>query len=88
MRDRIEAHRPQLERWEALCADLGHPPATVALAWLAQRPGVTSVIVGPRTVEQFDDASAALDIELDDATLGRIDEIWPGPGPAPEAYAW
>jgi aryl-alcohol dehydrogenase-like predicted oxidoreductase len=88
MRARIEAHRPQLEQWEALCSDLGQPPAVVALAWLAQRPGMASVIVGPRTVEQFDDAVASMGLELDDATLDRLDEIWPGPGPAPEAYAW
>ncbi|HIC89162.1 MAG TPA: aldo/keto reductase, partial [Anaerolineae bacterium] len=31
----------------------------------------------------------ALEIELSDDVLARLDEIWPGPGgPAPEAYAW
>ena len=33
-----------------------------------------------------------LDLEgsrrLDDATMERLDEIWPGPGEAPQAYAW
>ncbi|MGB3735400.1 MAG: aldo/keto reductase [Ilumatobacter sp.] len=88
MLDRIEAHRPQLEQWESLCAELGRSPAIVALAWVAQQPALTSVIVGPRTVEQLDDAIASADLHLDDSTLRRIDEIWPGPGPAPEAYAW
>jgi NDP-hexose 2,3-enoyl reductase len=49
---------------------------------------MASVIVGPRTVEQFDAAVASMGLELDDVTLDRLDEIWPGPGPAPEAYAW
>ena len=30
----IEKHRPQLEQWEKLCAELGEEPAAVALAWL------------------------------------------------------
>ena len=32
--DRIEKERPKLEKWEALCAELGEQPADVALAWL------------------------------------------------------
>src|SRR3954462_14023886 len=38
---RIEEPRPQLERWEALCAELGEEPAHVALAWLLTNPVVT-----------------------------------------------
>jgi aryl-alcohol dehydrogenase-like predicted oxidoreductase len=50
---------------------------------------VTAPIVGPRTVEQLDGSLRALELDLDDKALGRLDEIWPGPGgPAPEAYAW
>jgi aryl-alcohol dehydrogenase-like predicted oxidoreductase len=75
--------------FEALCADLGHSPADVALAWLAGRPGVTVPIVGPRTLEQLEQSVAALEITLDAETLASLDEIFPGPGgPAPEAYAW
>ncbi|MHC5020574.1 MAG: aldo/keto reductase [Planctomycetota bacterium] len=88
-KERIEAIRPQLERWEGLCAELGHPPAVVALAWLLRQPGVTSPIIGPRTMAQLDSALAALECELSDETCATLDEIWPGPGgPAPEAYAW
>lgn len=87
---RIEKLRPQLERWEALCAELGEPPAAVALAWLLHQDGVTCPIIGPRTMEQFDGASLrALDIELSAEVLASIDAIWPGPGgAAPEAYSW
>jgi aryl-alcohol dehydrogenase-like predicted oxidoreductase len=61
----------------------------VALAWLLQRPGVTAPIVGPRTLEQLDEAVRAAELKLDARTLEAIDEIWPGPGgEAPEAYAW
>jgi aryl-alcohol dehydrogenase-like predicted oxidoreductase len=34
---RIEQHRPQLERYEALCQQSGHEPAIVALAWLLHK---------------------------------------------------
>ena len=89
VQQRIESLRPQLEAWEKLCAELGQPPADVALAWLLGRPAVTGPIVGPRTVEQLDGSMGALDVRLDDDVLARIDEIFPGPGgPAPEAYAW
>ncbi|MEZ5281110.1 MAG: aldo/keto reductase [Acidimicrobiales bacterium] len=85
---RFEAMRPALEAWESLCSDLGHSPATVATAWLVQAPGVTAPIVGPRTEAQLDAALEAVDLELDADMLDRIDQIFPGPGAAPEAYAW
>jgi aryl-alcohol dehydrogenase-like predicted oxidoreductase len=89
VQDRIEALRPQLEQWEKFCAELGHPPADVALAWLLTNPVVTAPIIGPRTVEQVDGVMGALDVVLDADALARLDEIFPGPGgPAPEAYAW
>jgi diketogulonate reductase-like aldo/keto reductase len=46
---RVEAKRDQLERYEDLCRDLGHPPGEVALAWLLHNPAVTAPIIGPRT---------------------------------------
>jgi aryl-alcohol dehydrogenase-like predicted oxidoreductase len=86
---RYEAMRPQLEKWEKLCAELGEEPAAVALAWLLQRREVTAPIIGPRTLEQLEGASLrATEITLDDDSLKAINEIFPGPGKAPEAYAW
>jgi len=85
----IEQHRPQLEAYEALCAELGEEPAHVGLAWLLHNPAVTAPIIGPRTVAQLEDSLRALEITLSDEVLKRLDQIWPGPGgEAPEAYAW
>ncbi|TAK68246.1 MAG: aldo/keto reductase [Actinomycetota bacterium] len=84
----LEPHRAQLVQWEALCDELGHEPSHVAIAWLLTRPAVTAPIVGPRTSEQLAGMAAALDVTLDAATLQRIDEIFPGPGPSPEDFAW
>ena len=87
--EQIAKYRPQLERWEAFCADMGKHPADVALAWLLHQPTVTAPIVGPRTMEQFHGNLRALEIKLSDEQLTKLDEIWPGPGgTAPEAYAW
>jgi aryl-alcohol dehydrogenase-like predicted oxidoreductase len=87
-RDFLDGHRDQVQAYEDLCDDVGHAPANIALAWLLSRDGVTGPIIGPRTIEQLDDALTALDITLDDKTLARLDEIWPGHKPAPEDYAW
>jgi aryl-alcohol dehydrogenase-like predicted oxidoreductase len=85
----ITKHGERLKRFEALCAELGHEPADVALAWLLQNPVVTAPIIGPRTPEQLDATLRAADVKLDTPTNARLDEIFPGPGkPAPEAYAW
>lgn len=89
MQRRVEQMRPQLEAYENLCGELGQHPADVALAWLQHQPVVAAPIIGPRTLEQFNDSLRALEISLSDEVLARLDEIFPGPGgPAPEAYAW
>ena len=88
-RKEIEEKHDRLEAWEHLCAGMGEEPAHVALAWLLANPAVTAPIVGPRTLEQLDGSLRALEVALDAETMGKLDEIFPGPGgPAPEAYAW
>jgi aryl-alcohol dehydrogenase-like predicted oxidoreductase len=86
---RTATHAARLDRWEALCRELGREPAEVALAWLLHQPDVTSPIIGPRTMDQLESCLRAQELQLDGATLHRLDEIWPGPGgEAPKAYAW
>ncbi|QDL69627.1 aldo/keto reductase [Streptomyces malaysiensis subsp. malaysiensis] len=80
-----------IAEYEKFCAELGQDPSVVALAWLLGRPGVTAPIIGPRTVEHLTASMAALTVELDDAVLARLDELFPPlgkGGPAPEAWAW
>lgn len=82
-------HREALQRYHALCRELGERPSSVALAWTLGRPGVASVILGPRTVAQLDASRHAMAMDLTGEPAARLDEIFPGPGgPAPEAYAW
>jgi aryl-alcohol dehydrogenase-like predicted oxidoreductase len=85
----IERHRAKLEAYEGFCKELGEQPADVALAWLLSNPVVTAPIIGPRTLEQLTGSLRALEIQLADDALARLDQIFPGPGgEAPKAYAW
>ena len=49
----------------------------MAISFVLAHPGVTSAIIGPRTVEQVQDLLAGADVRLDDATLDAIDEVVP-----------
>ncbi|HUA95642.1 MAG TPA: aldo/keto reductase [Acidimicrobiales bacterium] len=80
--------RDTLQKWETLCSEIGERPADVALAWLLANPVVTAPIIGPRTIDQLEGSLRSIEILLDGETLERLDRIFPGPGPAPEAYAW
>jgi aryl-alcohol dehydrogenase-like predicted oxidoreductase len=87
--NRLDRDRAKIAAYEDLCRRIGHPPAQVALAWLLHQPAVTSPIIGPRTLDQLEDAVAATDIVLEAETLAALDKIFPGPGgAAPDAYAW
>ncbi len=51
--------------------------AQLALAWVAQRPGVTSPIIGPRTMEQLEDNLGAPAVRFSGDELAKIDAIVP-----------
>jgi aryl-alcohol dehydrogenase-like predicted oxidoreductase len=58
-----------------LAEDRGASPAQVALAWLLDRPAVTSVIVGARTGEQLADNLGAADLSLTTEEQARLEEV-------------
>lgn len=58
-----------------VAADSGVTAAQVALAWVGAQPGVTSVILGARTVEQLRDNLAAADLELSADQLQRLSSV-------------
>ena len=55
--------------------ELGASSAGVALAWVQGRPGVTSTIIGARTMEQFTSNITALDVTLTDEQRARLDKV-------------
>jgi aryl-alcohol dehydrogenase-like predicted oxidoreductase len=49
--------------------------ARVALAWLLQRKGVMSVIIGAKSIEQLEDNLAAAELKLTPEQVAKLDEV-------------
>src|SRR3954452_14018518 len=64
-----------VEQLQQVADDAGVTMIELAIAFVINHPGVTSAIIGPRTMEQLDSQLPAADVVLDAATLDRIDEI-------------
>jgi aryl-alcohol dehydrogenase-like predicted oxidoreductase len=60
-----------------LAEEAGLPMTHLAMAFAIAHPGVTSAIIGPRTMEQLEDLLAGVDVTLTDEILDRIDKIVP-----------
>jgi aryl-alcohol dehydrogenase-like predicted oxidoreductase len=58
---------------EAVAAETGHSAAQVAIRWAMQRPGVSSVILGARTLAQLQDNLQAATFELSGDQMTRLD---------------
>lgn len=61
------------------------PMTHVALAWLATRPGVSSILLGARTVSQLESNLDALDIQMNDDEVDELTAI-SAPGLPPYPY--
>ena len=70
------------DKFTAFAREYGEAPAALAVAWVASHPGVTSVLVGGRSVEQLAPTLAANSLELDQETRARISALSPEPPPA------
>jgi aryl-alcohol dehydrogenase-like predicted oxidoreductase len=66
-----------LEVVTALAHEQGATPGQVALAWVAQQPGITSPIIGPRTRAQLEDCLGAMHIRLTAEDRARLDAVAP-----------
>jgi aryl-alcohol dehydrogenase-like predicted oxidoreductase len=67
----------------------GVPLVHLAVAFVLNHPAVTSVIIGPRTMDQLETQLAAPDLVLTDETLDQIDEIVPpGTNLHPDDAGW
>ncbi|WP_158818166.1 aldo/keto reductase [Methylocapsa sp. S129] len=64
-----------VERLIPVAEEAGLSLTHMAMAFVMAHPGVTSAILGPRTMEQFDNLLAGAEIVLDDQVLDRIDAI-------------
>jgi aryl-alcohol dehydrogenase-like predicted oxidoreductase len=66
-----------VELLEALAGEKGCTVSQLALAWCINQPGITSAIVGPRTIDQLVDNLGALEVTLSEADRERIDAVSP-----------
>ena len=76
----LPGNRAKLDAADALAAladEAGVSLIHLANAFVLRHPAVTAPIIGPRTMEQLESQLGAVDVELDDALLDRIDEIVP-----------
>jgi aryl-alcohol dehydrogenase-like predicted oxidoreductase len=78
---RDERRIDAVEQFIPLAEEAGMSLTHLALAFVIAHPGVTAALIGPRTMEQLDDLLAAVDVQLSDDVLDRIDAIVaPGTG--------
>ncbi|MDN7861782.1 aldo/keto reductase [Burkholderia multivorans] len=68
-----DADRAIVDAVAAIAAARNVPRAQVALAWVAQKRGVTAPIVGISKLPQLDDALAALDLKLTDDEIATLE---------------
>jgi aryl-alcohol dehydrogenase-like predicted oxidoreductase len=63
-----------VEVLKKVASEVSTTPARAALAWVQQRPGVTSTIIGARTIEQLEDNLGALAIKLTPEQIKKLDD--------------
>jgi aryl-alcohol dehydrogenase-like predicted oxidoreductase len=84
-RSTVERTWDVVDAVRAVADDRGVTMPQVALAWLADRPAVSSVILGARTVEQLDDNLGAAGLHLTAEETARLDAV-SDPGAADYPY--
>jgi len=72
-----ERNLDAVEQLLPLAEEAGISLTHMALAFVMSHPGVTSAILGPRTMQHLDDLLAGAEVRLDDEVLDRIDQIVP-----------
>jgi 1-deoxyxylulose-5-phosphate synthase len=78
--------KPVIDRTNEIARERGLPPAQIAMAWLLQKPSVTSPIFGATKPAQLEDAIAALTVNLSDEEVTRLEEMY-RPHPPTEGYS-
>ena len=69
----IDSDRRIVDQVASIAAARGVPKAQIALAWIAQKPFVTSPIVGASKRHHLDDAVAALSLNLTDGEIAQLE---------------
>lgn len=68
-----------------IAEQIGATPSQVALSWVANRPAVSSTIIGARTIKQLSDNLAAAELQLDPEAISQLDKV---SAPTPDEYPY
>lgn len=71
-----------------VAGELDRSPSQVAIRWVAQRPGITSAIVGARNMEQLDTNFGSTGWRLEDEQMERLNKVSELPPRYPESTEW
>ena len=64
-----------LDALTAVAAEVGRPPAQVALAWASAQPGITSLLLGASKLGQLHDNLSSMDVSLSPERLRTLNEV-------------
>jgi aryl-alcohol dehydrogenase-like predicted oxidoreductase len=74
-----EENKRKGQELAAMAADLGTTAAVLSIAWALRHPAVTSVILGTSRVAQLEENLAAVDLEIPDDVVARLEQFYPAP---------
>lgn len=75
-KEMTESNLERSRRFSTLAREMGHAPASLALAWALHKPGISSVITGASRPEQIESNADAAEIELSRSDLDAIESIF------------
>jgi aryl-alcohol dehydrogenase-like predicted oxidoreductase len=78
-----EEYKAKGQELVKIASDFGVGAAELAIAWILKNPNVSSVILGASKVEQVEQNLKALDIELTDDVVQKLEDLYPAPGAIP-----
>jgi len=64
-----------VEEMKTLAADAGRSLTHLAIRWVAEQPGITSILVGARNADQVAENAAAMEGEIDPSVFERLTEL-------------
>ena len=79
-----EEYKQKGQELAAIAKDFGASAAELAIAWCLRNPNVSSVILGASRVEQLQQNLKALELQLTDDVLNRIETLYPQPEAIPQ----
>ena len=74
-----EENKHKGQKLATIAAELGTTAAVLAIAWALRHPAVTSVILGTSRAGQLEENLAAVELEIPDELVQRLEDLYPAP---------